>query len=345
MKIRIINCCLFITLFIVIGLFFTAKSYAQCCSGGSGSPIAGSAAAQGVLMEGQIEIGSSWQYIHTAKFLSGDSPADDFLNNYHSSYLYNRFGYGVTPRLTLSVETGYWFDKSEVALGSNEITAAYGIGDLIIFPRYLVYRNTSENNTRDEVAVGLGMKIPLGIYNDSSLKIEPSTQTEYYIKKPPAVLPTTGAQDFMFYGFYRRGYPDDNINFSASALYIRKGWNPKGEKTGDFLSVALFASSMLTDNLGATLQVRGEVMDKTDINKTVKLYAYPNYDPDATGSKKLIVTPQFNYTLWDKLTAFCLFEYPLYQYVEKTQIVSQYLANIGFVYRFSVNGADDEDED
>ncbi|GAB1429460.1 hypothetical protein MASR2M18_02920 [Ignavibacteria bacterium] len=296
-------------------------------------------------MEGQIEIGSSLQYIHTAKFLSGDSPADDFLNNYHSSYLYNRFGYGVTPRLTLSVETGYWFDKAEVALGSNEIISSYGIGDLIIFPRYLVYRNTSENNTRDEIAVGLGMKIPLGQYNDSLLKIEPFSNTEYYIKKPPAVQPTTGAQDFMFYGFYRHGYPDDNLNFATSALYIRKGWNPRGEKTGDFMSVALFASSMLTDDLGATVQIRGEVMGKTDINKTVLFYAYPNYDHKATGSKKLILAPQFNYTLWNKLTAFCLFELPLYQYVEKTQIASQYLANIGFVYRFSTSGAAGEDED
>lgn len=321
----------------------SADSFAQCCSGGSGNPIAGSAAAQGVLSEGQFEVGSSLQLIRTSVFLRGDSRADDFLDNYHSSYLYTRTGYGVTSRLTISAETGYWLDKSEVALNRTEVISSSGIGDLIIFPRYLLYGNTSEENVRDEAVMGMGVKIPLGVYNDSLMKIEPFSGAEYYLKKPPAVQPTTGAQDVMLYAFYRRGYPNDNLNFSAAALYIRKGWNPRGEKAGDFLSVALFATTMPLENFGVTIQVRGELTGKTDINKAVLYYAYPNYDPAATGSKKLILTPQLNYTFWERLTAFCLAEFPAYQFVEKTQIASQYLVNVGFVYQFSANGGDDED--
>src|SRR5947207_2575441 len=95
--------------------FFTFSSnvLAQgCCSGGSGSPVAGGTS-QGVLANKQAEIGTSFQYIYTNKFLKGDSPAMDFLSSYNTKYQYTRFGYGVTDHLTMSVEVGYFFNKTQ----------------------------------------------------------------------------------------------------------------------------------------------------------------------------------------------------------------------------------------
>jgi hypothetical protein len=119
-----------------------------------------------------------------------------------------------------------------------------------------------------------------------------------------------------------------------NALYIKKGWNPLGEKIGDYASIGLFASKTFFSKLGVTFQVIGEWVDKMQLNKNILLYAYPNYDPEATGLRKVFFVPQISYNYKGKLTFFLMSEIPLYQYMFKTQISSQHQLTCGISYRF-----------
>jgi hypothetical protein len=66
------------------------NSFAQgCCSGGSGSPIAGGAS-QGVLRERQFEIALNHQYLNTNRFLTRDKDTAELFDNLNSNYLYAR---------------------------------------------------------------------------------------------------------------------------------------------------------------------------------------------------------------------------------------------------------------
>ena len=123
------------------------------------------------------------------------------------------------------------------------------------------------------------------------------------------------------------------LNFFANAIYIKKGWNPIGEKIGDYASVGLFASKTFLKKLGITMQLKGEWADKMQLNKTVFLYSYPNYNPEATGFRKVFIVPQVSYTV-KKLTFYLMSEIPLYQEMIKTQISSQYQMAFGISYRF-----------
>jgi hypothetical protein len=80
------------------------------------------------------------------------------------------------------------------------------------------------------------------------------------------------------------------------------------------------------------------------INKDILMYAYPSYDPFATGSKKIFITPQLNYTLNKYLSFFTLVELPVYQYVTKTQVGSQLLATIGFSAVFDTTKKEKSEE-
>ena len=307
---------------------------AQCCSAGSGSPIAGGSS-QGVLSEHQLELSVNFQYINSSRFLAGSNSAPDFLDNFHSSYLYTRVAFGVTADFTLSIESGYWPKKSQVGLNAIDTNATNGFGDLILFPRYDVINHTEENN-RTELTIGLGYKIPLGPYTDSLRRVEPFSGEVYFQRMPLAVQPSTGAHDVIFYGFFYRGFPDDNINFFSNLVYIKKGWNELGEKMGDYASIGLFANTLLFKTIGATLQVRGEWIDQMRINQARLLYDYPNYDPEATGSKKVFVTPQLSYSFDGELLLYAMAEIPVYQYVNKSQIASQHQFTFGIAYRFYV---------
>ncbi len=320
---------------LLAGLFFTFSNniLAQgCCSGGSGSPVAGGTS-QGVLADRQAEIGTSFQYIYTNKFLTGDKPAPDFLHSFNTKYLYTRLAYGVTNRLTMSIEAGYFFNKTQVSLNQKVTDESKGFSDLIIFPRYKVYEHNTEK-TRDEITVGLGYKIPIGKYLDSTVVYTDPTGKNFYTPQPPAVMPTTGSNDFIFYGFAFRGYPEKKFRIFANALYIRKGWNPIGEKFGDYASVGLFAGKTFLKKWSATLQLKGEWIGDFHADKSADdMLAFYNIDVNSFGSKKIAVAPQIGYS-YKSLSIYLLGEYPLYQYVNGTAIASQYMFTLGASYRF-----------
>lgn len=323
-------------------ILFGQALNAQCCAGGSGSPIAGGAS-QGVLMKNQVELNTNYQFISTDKFQRGDSPDTNFFDSFTSSYLYFRLGYGLSEKLTMSVETGYYIDKTQDELYEKENVSSKGIGDLILFPRYNVFRKKGEK-VNHELTVGLGFKIPLGKYNDSLAWVEPFSGNTYYITKPLSVQPSSGANDIILYSFYYRGYKCDNLRFMANALYIRKGWNPNGEKMGDFGTVGLFTGYTFRCKISATASVRGEWIDSTQVNKDILMFTALSYDPAATGSKKVFTGLQLGYNPFPGMMIYASSEYPLYQYVNKTQVVSQLQVTAGISYRFIVKTKEKEPE-
>jgi hypothetical protein len=310
--------------------------YAQCCSGGSGSPIAGGTS-QGVLAENQIELNTNFQIIRTDKFFTGTDPdTAKYFDSFGSTYQYFRLAYGLSRNLTMSVETGNYLEKKEVGLHKNKDNtySSRGISDLILFPRYDII-NRSSGPKPLELTVGLGIKIPLGSYNDSSGWIEPFSKITYYKTMPQAVQLSSGAQDIILYSFLYRGYPLYKFRVLATAMYIKKGWNPIGEKLGDYRSIAVFAGKSFLDHFGTTLQLRAEWVDKMQLNRNILLYAYPNYDPEATGYTKVFVTPQLSFTK-DNFTVYALSDLPVYQRLVKTQVGSKYQFTIGISYKFFV---------
>ena len=50
--------------------------------------------------------------------------------------MYFRAAYGVTPKLTISIESGYFINKKMIELDNKTTIETSGIADLIIFPRY-----------------------------------------------------------------------------------------------------------------------------------------------------------------------------------------------------------------
>ncbi len=306
------------------------RGMAQCCAGGSGSPVAGGTS-QGVLSLHQMELSSTMQYIDTHRFLDGSSRMQDFLDDYHSSYVYTRVAYGISEDFTMSAECGYWLNRTQIAIQHIDTVSGSGFADLVLFPRYTVYRNT-EGTTSDEVTVGLGLKIPMGSYQDSAK----APGTEFFVRKPLAVQMSSGSMDAIFYLFLFRAYNDWNLKLYANGLYIRKGWNGVGERMGDFASFSLFAAHPIVENLSAVLQFRGEWVDSMRINQTIMDYKNPGYVAEWTGYKKIFVSPQLNYTPINGLNVSALVDIPVYQYVNGHQIASQLQASLGVSYRFFI---------
>ena len=182
----------------------------------------------------------------------------------------------------------------------------------------------------------MGLKIPLGKYNDSSVVYRnPATGQKFYTIDPLTIQTTNGSQDFIFYGFVYHGFPEKKFRIFSNIFYIKKGWNPLGQKFGDYFSVGLFAGQTFLKRYALTVQVRGEMINKMKWDHNIDMLALYNIDVRSTGSKKVFFSPQLSYTK-GSLTIYALSEIPVYQYVNGNQVASQYQFTGGFSYRFSL---------
>lgn len=307
-----------------------------CCAGGSGNPITGGST-QGVLKERQFEFSSSFQSLNSDKFLTGDRDTAQLFESFTSNYIYSRLAYGITKKFTLSIESGYFINKTQTGLfdstlNKSEHIQSSGIADLIIFPKYDIFNRTTARR-QTELTLGIGYKLPIGSHTDSILVFtNPISGQQFFTTSPPLVQPTTGSHDFIFYSFFYRGFVKSNFRIFTNVIYIKKGWNSLGEKFGDYSSVALFFGKTFFNKFGATLQIRAEHINKMQAAQNIDLLAYYNVDIASTGSSKIALVPQLNFT-HRSFTAFALYEIPLYEYVRGTQVASKHQITFGIAYR------------
>ncbi len=331
-----------LTSLIIVTIGFSSSYGQGCCSGGSGSPIAGGAAT-GVLQEHQMELSANYQFNQSNKFFTQNRDTTALFENLTSDYLFFRVDYGITKKLTFSVASGYYLNRTLFELENEDTISTSGIGDLIIFPRFDIYNKTKDNH-RTEITLGLGVKLPLGSHLDSNLVFSHPIAGDFYTISPPTVQATTGSSDMMFYSFFYRGYPKRKLRFFANTLYVKKSFNSLGEKFGDFASVGLFVGKTLFGKLGLTAQIKGEWIAEMEAARGVDLLANYNVEQESTGSKKLFFVPQISYTV-KSLTIFATSDIPLYQYVNGTQVGSQYQITAGLNYRFLVKEPEMTTED
>jgi hypothetical protein len=306
--------------------------YAQgCCSGGAGGPIAGGAAS-GVLQEHQMEISINHQFNTSNTFYTGSEVAEPLFENLTSNYIFFRTDYGVSKKLTLSLASGYYLSKTKEAEYITSNRTSSGFSDLIIFPRYNVY-NKNANFKRTEVALGIGIKIPLGTHMDSTLYYSDEWLGDLYSINPPLVQTTNGSNDFMFYSFIFREYQKRKLRLFISALHVKKSFNSLGLKFGDYSSLGLFVSKTFFRQWGLTTQLKLEHIGKIKAAENIDLLADYNIEPISTGSNKAFFTPQISYSQ-KGLTFFVTSEIPIYQYLHGTQIGSQNQFTFGVNYRF-----------
>lgn len=327
-----------IALLFCFSFLFHFQNLAQgCCSGGSGSPMIGGVS-MGVLQQGQFDLGESIQYYYSDKFLVGNKDSSSaMVKDLQTTYLYARLGYGITSKLSIYGEVGYFLNKTETGYDSERPDykkESAGFGDLIILPRYNVYEKSNAKR-HFELTLGLGIKIPLGNAHDSTpVYINPSNGNTIQIISPPTVQTTTGSNDFIFYGFALQEFKKAKLKVFISGTYMYKGYNALGEKFGDFLGIGLFASKTYFRKLGLTGQFRFEHIGKMLLSPNVDFIAQGiSVEPASTGGSKISFVPQVTYSL-KSVTLYAMYDLPLYQYMNGLQIANKNLLTFGVNIRF-----------
>ena len=337
---------LLVSVFILISQDVT---FAQgCCSGGGSNPIVGGAAT-GVLQKYQMEVSLNYQTNQSNMFFEGAEEVEQkgIYDKLSSGYLFLRTDYGISKKLTLSFATGYYLNKALKEKNTTTTLSNSGMGDIIIFPKYDIYNKTN-GNTRNEITLGFGVKLPVGSHTDT---VASESAIPDYL--PSTVQLSTGGVDIMLYAFYFREYKKQKLRVFVNSLYIRKGYNSLDEKFGDYTSFSLFASKTVYRRWGLVAQVKGEWIGQLNAEQS-KLDRFENPDnwltefeaetffekQKATGGKKVFFIPQLSYSQ-DAITIFFASEIPLFQSLNGYQFASQSQFTIGVNYRFLTKECED----
>ena len=304
---------------------FNALSvFAQCCS--PGSPVGGTSAL-GVLDKGTFQVFLNYKYGYSDTYYRGDRPTEeDFIDNGNYNYLGSVVAYGLLKRLTLELDIGYMFNKTQnyVEGITPRTLIGRGLTDVNFSARFNAYRNLISDW---EVSTGVGIKIPVGEFE----------QTYQGAIVPPDLQPTTGSFDFFHTLFLYKGFVKKRVRLFLINRIELKRQNRIFYKYGNLYTTSFFTSYSVGVHWVFLMQLRTEIRPRDTRPQTETGIPIKN-DREMiipTGSQKLFAVPQVTYILrsWTFST---LVDIPIYQYYNDKQLASTVAVSVSVSKKFNL---------
>jgi len=306
--------------FLILLSFFYIDLYSQCFSS-SGNPIGGTAN-MGTVNKKTIRISSFYKHACADKYFSGDERTDYNLKKARYNYIGTLLGYGLSDKITIEAELGYFVNKiQEYPMFSIDPDTGRGLSNAVISGKFNLYSNKEK---RFEITAGIGGRIPLQSFaiqqnnNDLSIDVQP-TMGSYGIVAQLFLIKENsfkGLRYFLInrfeYNFKNKeDYFMNNVQYKFGSVYY----------TSFFVSKHLWLPWTTGDGIWTVIfQLRNEIKAKRIQNNEIV---------PASGACLFYVAPQLNVTIHKKWNVSFMFDYPIYQYYNETQL--------GINYSFLIN--------
>ena len=295
-------------IYLVIALIAANNNiYSQCaCAGGAsigGATPVGSASNIGVLKKHALRFNLLFKHSYGEGTYSHDIKLDE--GDYHSfssDFLSFTAGFGLSEKLTLEAELGYFADKTleywYAEPGSREILSESrsGLSHISLLGKYNLYHDIEENF---EFTAAGGIKAPLSFPDDIDL---------FHIH------PSTRAYSFILQSFLYKGFEDYE---SHLFLINRFEYNTKNDleyKYGSALYTSLIGAKELFEDFLGIIEIRNEYRQYDE---------YGGKRNDDSGGFLFFLSPQLNYTAgsWNFSA---VFDIPFYNYYFGEQLANKF---------------------
>ncbi|MEI6575921.1 MAG: transporter [Bacteroidota bacterium] len=295
----------------LIILFLNAEAYAQCCS--PGNPVAGTAAA-GIVMKHNLRVVTFYRHSFSDTYYTGTkpSPDEDQIGTANFNFAGAIFAYGITKRLTVETELGYFINKTknDTILKSKQSTSGMYNGTLSM--KYCLIH--SSNGL--ELSLGAGAKFPF-TQQPISNELGPL---------PEDIQPSTGAFGFVGQLFIAKAFPSLQFKLIWTNRYEINGRNLDKYKFGNAWYSSLFFSKGLGKGWVGLLQFRNENR-KVDFNGETK---FPS-----TGGNVFIISPQLSHS-FGHYNVTAMFDMPVMRNLNGKQLNTKYAYSISINRDFSL---------
>lgn len=289
------------SVFLLILFILPLIAKGQCLS--SVNPVGGTESLL-VLEKKSLRAITFYKYGQATRYYQYDKPSDfSSIEKAYYNYASIMLGYGLTKRITLEAETGYYINKSQDYSQTDYTLTGRGFNNLVLLTKLNLYTN---NVKRIYFSLAAGPKIPL---SREMKEVD-------YVQLPIELQTGTGA-----YGMATSA----SLVKENSALGLRYFFTNRVEINGrnieDYkLGTAVFTSVYISKHLMAPwikgdwttiLQLRNETRGKDKRGDIIK---------EMTGGTVLFLVPQINYVAFGSLDISLMVDIPVYQYFNGTQL-------------------------
>jgi hypothetical protein len=288
---------------ILLTLFFlyAGTLFPQCCS--TGSPV-GASVYVGVLAKNSIRIIGYYRHNYSDIYYQGTSKTTE--NNQLSHSLYNftglTLGYGITKRLTVETDFGYFINKTQVFNTIDYQETGYGMANGGVTVKYGTWLKPSK---QIELTLGTGFRYPFST----------TPQQKDGVQLSRDVQPSTNAWAVSGMLFFNKGFPSVTMRLFTINRYDHNFEDPLNYKYGDVLMNSVFVSKVIVKNLMAVFQVRSEYRQPDEDTHEVR---------QNTGNWLILAVPQLSYAIAGKWNLSALWDIPVYKDYTGKQLTPTY---------------------
>lgn len=285
----------FILIFCLFG--FISRSSAQCCSA---NPVAGSVNI-GTLTKNTFRTITFYRYGSFSKYYEGSHLSDfDSLKNANSNFIGSILAYGISHKITLEVQAGYYINKSEVVNTQSPYTIkGWGLSNGVASLKYNIFKKN-----QIELTAGAGVKFPF----------TKKQQEKDGVRLPHTVQSSTGALGGVGQLFLSKSWTEKSVRLFLIHRTEINGTNTVKYKTGNLHSTSLVVSKSFNKRWTGLLQATSESREMDVLeNNTIA----------SSGGHFFFLSPQINYTIAQKWNISFLTGIRIYWYYNGTQLGSQ----------------------
>lgn len=307
---------------LLISLVFSAGNAKAQCFASSGNPVGGSGN-MGVMDKQSLRVMTTYRYHLASDYFQGSERYNE-NNRPLSSANYNfqglLLGYGLTDRLSLEAEGGYFYNKTQRYRLSEYSLTGYGLSTALVSMKYAMYQNKDQ---RFELTGAAGINIP---FSRTLMSVNGVTL-------PVDLQPSTSSYGFTLQSYLIKENSFKAIRFFWVNRYERNFENPQGYVFGTIFNSAAFFTRHFVFGEGKmkdwTLILQARYQSK---NQNIR----NGNTIEASGGRILFVSPQVNLSINEIWNISLMYEKPVYQYYHGVQLGASYAFALNLSREFSL---------
>ena len=296
-------------------LFCTFSNFlnAQCLS--SVNPVGGTNNLL-VLEKNSLRVITFYKYGQGNQYYSGKKISDyNTIDKAYYNYWATILGYGLTRKLTLELESGYFLNKTQVYnLDPEYRLKGNGLSNMVLSVKHSIYSNPFK---RIYITAALGAKIPY------------SRETKWVnnVELPVELQPTLGAYGAVLNLAFVKEDSGTGMRYFLISRTETSGKNKKDYFPGNSYYNSIYVSKHLMSpkikgDWTAIFQIRNEFRKQDKIQDEIK---------QSSGSNLFFIAPQINYVHKEIWYLSSMLDIPVFQNFNGTQLG----AGLGFTFILS----------
>jgi copper chaperone CopZ len=298
----------------IIALSLNLQTRAQCCSAGNPSSDGGTSG----MSKNSFAVSSTFIHSYSDTYLEGSSPSDYvYLNNTNFDFGLLAFNYGLTNKLSISTELGYFIDKSIEFSFIDAKRKAGGLGDAAIG---IQYHLDSFKEQMINVSSSLKLSVPIGQFD----------QMDGNIILPIDIQPSSGSYKLKSSFMIHKGFFGSKFSLStywSSEFSQRINTERTDYKYGNLYNLGFKVSHRTSKKLNSGLSLLIAHREKAGNNSVLM---------NSTGGSFLNLQPSISYQMKNNYSVNSSVNIPVYRNVNGIQLVNKYVLALGISKGFQL---------